>query len=78
MAAHWAWARGTCREGAQVGLFGSLIQKFLDFDPLFYIYNGIKHHINFLAKSGYSLFWILVSRGQKSPKEPLKSFMRVI
>jgi hypothetical protein len=29
------------------------------------LHNGTKHHAKFLAKSGYSLFWILASRAKK-------------
>jgi hypothetical protein len=32
----------------------------------------------FWQKSGYSLFWILASRGQNNPKEPHEALMRVI
>ena len=40
------------------------------------LHNGTKHHAKFLAKSGYSLFWILASRAKK--KEPQEAIMRAI
>jgi hypothetical protein len=40
---------------------------------------GILHLQNFWRKNGYSLIWILASRGQKkSTKEPQEAFMRAI